>query len=352
MAGVPYPAYVERVCADCGGKDFVEDVRQGDLVCKGCGLVAEAHRIDERSEWRTFSDKDKETADPNRVGGPTNPLLGEAAMTTSIGRVQGDGGASFALNRLNARSNQQDRTLMDAIKSIADMCERMKMASNIKDKAIEIYQEVSDLKNLKGRGTNALYATCVYAACSNLNVKRTFKEICQAIPELNKKDIGRIYLQISEIYKEQGKVLGSTSHPKDVMNRWSSSFNLSWEAKRAANDMAINAVDRPKEDSKSHSRRPWDGKNPNSIAAGIMYTILQVLKLQGKKEFHMQQLVQVTGVAEVTIKQTYKDMYPYLHELVPRYLASPEDLKKLNNPLGEDRSKKDLSKAAVNGVKA
>lgn len=47
----------DRKCPDCGSIQFVEDHANGDIVCKGCGLVAEAHIIDERSEWRTFSDK-------------------------------------------------------------------------------------------------------------------------------------------------------------------------------------------------------------------------------------------------------------------------------------------------------
>lgn len=72
----------EQQCADCGSSDFVEDHANGDLVCtvwslclprgyrlcvpgtlltvvnvQSCGLVAESHVIDERSEWRNFGDK-------------------------------------------------------------------------------------------------------------------------------------------------------------------------------------------------------------------------------------------------------------------------------------------------------
>ena len=42
-------------------------------------MVVEAHVIDERSEWRTFGDKEGRDggADPNRVGGPVNHLLSD-----------------------------------------------------------------------------------------------------------------------------------------------------------------------------------------------------------------------------------------------------------------------------------
>ena len=69
-------------CSDGGSSDFVEDFSAGDLVCQvgvvacmkqghlkvprlssllpvdlqRCGVVAESHTIDERSEWRTFGD--------------------------------------------------------------------------------------------------------------------------------------------------------------------------------------------------------------------------------------------------------------------------------------------------------
>jgi transcription initiation factor TFIIIB Brf1 subunit/transcription initiation factor TFIIB len=47
-------------CPDCGGTRLVEDHANGDVVCRGCGLVVESYIIDERSEWRTFADKVRE----------------------------------------------------------------------------------------------------------------------------------------------------------------------------------------------------------------------------------------------------------------------------------------------------
>lgn len=51
------------------------------------------HRvIDVGSEWRTFSNE-KSGVDPSRVGGPENPLLSSADLSTMIG--PGTGAASF-----------------------------------------------------------------------------------------------------------------------------------------------------------------------------------------------------------------------------------------------------------------
>jgi hypothetical protein len=46
--------------------------------------------------------QDKEGTDPNRVGGPTNPLLEGGGLSTIIGKGR-DGDNSFALNRLHTR---------------------------------------------------------------------------------------------------------------------------------------------------------------------------------------------------------------------------------------------------------
>lgn len=50
--------------------------------------------------------QDKQTVDPNRVGGPTNALLGENALSTTIGAATGaamNDPASRNLQRLAAR---------------------------------------------------------------------------------------------------------------------------------------------------------------------------------------------------------------------------------------------------------
>lgn len=42
-------------CTDCRGSLFVW-TRDGDVVCKGCGLVAQERYIDDSPEWRNYDD--------------------------------------------------------------------------------------------------------------------------------------------------------------------------------------------------------------------------------------------------------------------------------------------------------
>lgn len=102
---------------------MVVDHSAGDTVCSECGLVLEARSIDETSEWRTFAD-DSGDHDPNRVGGPVNPLLGDAALSTVISRGANGANVDSSLTRLQNRGGDPDRALVLAFKTISSMADR------------------------------------------------------------------------------------------------------------------------------------------------------------------------------------------------------------------------------------
>lgn len=114
--------------------------------------MVEAHIIDERSEWRTFGDKDKEGDDPSRVGGATNLLLDDGGLGTTIGRVAGDGGASFALSKMHMRQNNQARQLKSAFAGIGEMCAKLNQSDAVKSAACEIYKNVRGGDTFGGLG--------------------------------------------------------------------------------------------------------------------------------------------------------------------------------------------------------
>ena len=50
-----------------------------------------------------------------------------------------------------------------------------------------------DSKAIRGRSYQSIYAACLYVACRQESMPRTFKEICAVLPEASKKDIGRCF---------------------------------------------------------------------------------------------------------------------------------------------------------------
>ena len=74
----------DTFCPDCKKHTEVAfDHSAGDTVCTECGLVLEAHSVDETSEWRTFANESNDN-DPVRVGGPSNPLLPSPVLSPQI----------------------------------------------------------------------------------------------------------------------------------------------------------------------------------------------------------------------------------------------------------------------------
>ncbi|XP_010934192.1 transcription initiation factor IIB isoform X2 [Elaeis guineensis] len=307
-------------CPDCKrSTEVVFDHSAGDMVCSECGLVLEAHSIDETSEWRTFANESAEN-DPVRVGGPSNPLLTDGGLSTVISKpngVQGDF-LSSSLGRWQTRGSNPDRSLILAFRTIANMADRLGLVATIKDRANEIYKKVEDLKSIRGRNQDAILAACLYIACRQEDRPRTVKEICSVANGAAKKEIGRAkeYI-VKQLEVEMGQSMEmGTIHAGDFLRRFCSHLGMSNQAVKAAQE----AVQKSEE---LDIRR-----SPISIAAAVIYMITQL----SEEKKPLRDISLATGVAESTIRNSYKDLYPYASRIIPASFAKEEDLKNLCSP--------------------
>ncbi|KAG6547635.1 hypothetical protein Mapa_011084 [Marchantia paleacea] len=307
------------VCPECHrATEVVVDHAAGDMVCSECGLVLEAHSIDETSEWRTFSNESSSN-DPVRVGGPSNPLLTDGGMSTIITKPNGaQGDFMSSLGRWQNRGSNPDRSLIIAFRTIATMADRLGLVSTIKDRANEIYKKVEDLKSIRGRSQDAILAACLYIACRQEDKPRTFKEICSVANGASKKEIGRATkFIVKQLEEEMGMSMEmGTIHAGDFLRRFCSHLGMTNNAVRAATD------------SVKRSEQLDIRKSPISIAAAAIYMISQLS--DDKKP--LKDISRVAGVAEVTIRNSYKDLYPHASKLIPEWFAKEEDLKNLCAP--------------------
>jgi len=62
----------------------------------------------------------------------------------------------------------------------------------MQDRCNALFKQVHDEKHLKGRANDAVAAACLYIACRQEEVPRSFKEIC-AVSRHPKKEIGRCF---------------------------------------------------------------------------------------------------------------------------------------------------------------
>jgi len=342
-------------CPECGGDDVIEDWRQGNSVCRSCGLVVTADLVDVGSEWRTFSNEEGD--DPNRVGGPMNPLL-ESGPTTDISKGGGAGGMNQSLNRAQNRNaiSAADKYLLDVFGRVARLAERSHMSGGVRDRAKEMFKRYYDVLTLKEGGgrtralkedeTASIVAACLFLAARNEGAPRTFKEVC-AVSQVPKKEIGGRMKAIERALEDvrSGVVRGS----EDFVGRYCSQLNLGRSVVNDANEVATGA----------RECEGVYGKTYVSLAAAAIFVVCQLPEVAegtpppgtaaagGKKEVKKdpkvgekrgretaavsgagangtsarfrtaKEIATVAGVAEVTIRVTYKAMFPHLGRVLP-----------------------------------
>ncbi|XP_064649387.1 transcription initiation factor IIB-like [Lineus longissimus] len=285
-------------CRNHPDAHMIEDYHAGDMVCSECGLVVGDRVIDVGSEWRTFSN-DKNSKDMCRVGASENPLLGGGDLSTMIQFDKGTAPDAFGNNFKNRRTlSSSDRTLLGAIKEINTMGDRLNLPRMIPDRANTLFKQVHESKSLKGRSNEAIAAACLYIACRQEGVPRTFKEIC-AVSKISKKDIGRVFKLILKTLETSVELITTG----DFMSRFCSNLNLPQSVQKAATHIARKAMDLDL----------VSGRSPISVAAAAIYMASQASEHKKAPK----DIGEIAGVAEVTIRQSYKLMYPKAQVLFP-----------------------------------
>ncbi|KAF9164907.1 transcription initiation factor IIB [Actinomortierella ambigua] len=283
---------IQLMCPDCKvvPPNISEEFSSGDLVCADCGLVLGDRIIDTRSEWRTFANDEGD--DPSRVGSAANPLLNGPQLDTVISQKDGGSGAARELNRTHGRVTavKGERNLLQAYKEISAMCEAIGLPKLIVDVAKQLYKRVEDEKLLRGKPNESIIAACIFIACRQEGVPRTFKEVC-ALTQVPKKEIGRCFKALARHLETNVQTMTSV----DLMSRFCSNLNLPMEVQKAAIDLT----------KKAKELGTLAGKSPVSIAAACIY-MASSLHSHARST---RDISVVCGVSEVTIKNAYKYLY-------------------------------------------
>ena len=114
---------------------------------------------------------------------------------------------------------------------------------------------------MRGRSNEAIAAACLYIACRQEGVPRTFKEIV-AVSTVNKRDIGRCFKIILKSHEDTKVGLVDSG---DFMSRFCGLLGLTREIQRAAMTIAKKARD----------LALTEGRPPVSVAAASIYMASQ-----------------------------------------------------------------------------
>lgn len=236
-------------------------------------------------------------------------MEGIEQLDTVISFQDGGSGLARELQRAASRSqnSRAERNLLTAFRDISSWCDQFSLPKTISDIAKQLYKRSDEEKLLRGKPLDAVIAACIFIACRQAHVPRTFREICN-LTQVSKKLLGQCYKALEQAFNlTPGASAHSSSQapaqgPEALLVRYCNHLDLPPNVQSICSDIIVAA--------REHGIA--DGRSPVSIAGGAIYfTCL----LMGKTK-SLRDIGRVAGVSEGTIKLVYRLYYGEREKLV------------------------------------
>jgi len=287
-------------CPECKSSRLMSDPSRGEVVCNDCGLVVHHNTIDPGPDWRAFDSE--QIAKRSRTGAPMTYLIHDKGLSTVIDwRDQDYSGRAipsknraqlFRIRRWQQRirvSNAKERNLAIALTELNKISSKLSLPRNVRETAAVIYRKAVEKGLIRGRSIEGVSAGTIYAACRQCKVPRTLDEIAEAT-RMDRKEIGRVYRYLC---RELEINLNPTT-PLDYIPRFCSELKLNQDVQSKAIEILVKVTD----------MQLTSGRGPMGVSAAAIY-IASVLVGERRTQ---QEISNVAGVTEVTIRNRYKEI--------------------------------------------
>ncbi|XP_044467780.1 transcription initiation factor IIB-like [Mangifera indica] len=191
------------------------------------------------------------------------------------------------------------------------MADSFGLVATIKNRADEIYVKAEEHKLCRGKKVNAILADFLFIACRESTLSRTLKELSTVTDGVKVKEINKAI----EVIRKQLEVLMGVA-TMELVRRFCSNIWMKNRVVVAVQEAVTNVE-------VLDIRR-----SPKSVLAAIIYMITQLS--EDKK--CLKDISMIAEVAELTIKKSYKDLYPCATKFIPNWCVNEEDIKKLSPP--------------------
>ena len=302
-------------CDVCNSNLFYNEERF--LVCSNskCGKIFK-DELDESPEWRYYGSNDNNTVDPTRCGMPINPLLKESSFGCQVALNYG---CSYEMRKIKRYTEWQSMPYKE--KAQYDEFERIKvMARNsgipkiIVDGALYYHKQISDEKTFRGLNRDGIIAASIYISCRINNYPRTAKELA-VIFHLDTtsatkgcKNAITILNNLEKDKESNDKTRLCKTTPYDFIERYCSRLNFNQKLTKICQFIA-----------KKIEKDNYIPENtPHSVAAGIIYFVAELCKLNITKK----DVNKVSEISEVTINKCFKKLVDIKTKLVPPSILS------------------------------
>lgn len=285
----------EGPCTECGAIEWDQDNVRGEVVCRACGLVAEADVIDPGAEWVNH----KEGPDRSRVGAPTTLTLADKGLNTSISRgdltgprAKMHGIKGKALRDWRRRQVIDDRTKTrssrsrNLVKAMQFIRDKSDLPKQYREEAAAFYRKAAEKGLVTGRSIQGVAAACVYLAAREASLPRRVEDIAAAFDmedEMKMKELKRTIRLVSRALG-----LHKVTGPEEYLDKFHSDLGLPPQVLGEANELW---------DSVKVSL-DWQGKKPSGVAGVLLYKAAQI---RGSPRTQAD-VCKVAGVSEVTLR--------------------------------------------------
>ena len=301
---------IKETCESCDSDDLVTD--NGSVICKNCGIINYC-TIDSSAEWRFYGSEDSKFSDPTRCGLPTNTLLPESSLGSTVSFKYGE---SYEMRKIrnyhlwNAMP-YKERSLYNVFDGIQVRANDHGIPSCIIDEAKNLYKRISDIQINRGSNRSGIIASCIYKACILQACPRSAKEIAE-IFKLNITHMTKGCKKFDEILnldnQKQICIGNNTTKSIDFIERFCSRLNLGKNIVKICKYVC----------EKADEYNLVSKCIPPSIAAGSIFLVCNIfIKNISKKEIST-----TCKISEVTISKCYKSLLKYHKYLFPEEIIN------------------------------
>lgn len=287
---------------------------EGFLTCTNskCGIIYK-DIVDQTAEWRYYGAEDNQSSDPTRCGMPINPLLQESSFGC---KILCNGGTSYEMRKIKRYTEWQsmpykEKSQYDEFQRITNMSQNAGMPKLIIDDAIRYHKKISESEStFRGDNRDGILAASIYISCRINNYPRTAKEIATifhldvASATRGCKNALIIINNLEKDMDNKEKTNFGTTKPEAFIERYCSKLNINGELTKLCQFISM----------KIEKLNYMPENTPNSIAAGVVYFIVQICKLNVSKR----DVKNVSEISEVTINKCFKKIEKIKDDLIPQ----------------------------------
>lgn len=239
------------------------------------------------------------------------------------------------------------------------MCDQYSLPRSVSDTAKMLYRRCEEEKLLRGKQPDAIVAACLFIACRQAAVPRTFREIVD-LTNVPKKQIGQCYKALERAFNltpgatasnpgghaagetnpgSSGNATGASGElpggagstnstsPEDLMARYCNYLALPPALQAYCADVA----------GRARARDVGSGRSPVSIASGIIYFTAMLFGYS----VSLKEIGATAGVSEGTIKLVYRLLWADREALVNEKWIEEGKVRWENLPSVESKESKE-----------